>query len=208
MKRLVPVALVAALAVTGVAVGVRVSGADSQPGSAPVAVAPAPEPAISTPPVPTASATVQPERDEPPGPAVDPRTPKQLRLWKFDAPVIPVDLNSGTLDPPSDPKVLGWWGQPAGSTQGTTLLVGHTVSTGGGTLDDLEHTKVGKVAKVSGVKYRVERVTIISKAQLAKRAPKLFDQTGTAKLVIVTCEGYDSVTRTYADNVVVVAKPV
>ena len=82
------------------------------------------------------------------------------------------------------------------------------MSTGGGTLDDLEHTTVGKTANVSGVQYRVERVTIISKAQLATRATKIFDQTGAAKLVLVTCEGYHSATRTYADNVVVVAKPV
>jgi hypothetical protein len=202
MKRLVPAALVAALAVTGVAAGVHVAGADSQPGSAPVAVAPAPEPAVATPPAP------QPKQVQPAAPKVDPRAPKKMRLWKFDAPVVPIDLEGETLVPPSDPQVLGWWGQPAGSSEGTTLLFGHTVSTGGGELDDLEDTPVGKVAKVSGVKYRVERVQVISKTRLAKRAETLFDQDGPAKLVIVTCEGYDAATGTYADNVVVVAKPV
>ncbi|HEX6150672.1 class F sortase [Nocardioides sp.] len=182
------VTVVAALAATGVAAGLAVSGADSREGSAPVAIAPAIE----------SAATTQPA----------PRAPKRLRLWKFDAPVVPVKLEGGALDPPSDPEVLGWWGQPAGAAGGTTLLVGHTVSTGGGTLDDLEHTTVGSVAKVSGVRYRVDRVTVITKAQLARRAPRLFDQTGTPKLVLVTCEGYDSVTRTYADNVVVVATPI
>jgi hypothetical protein len=202
MKRLVPAALVAALAVTGVAAGVHVTGADSQPGSAPVAVAPASEPAVSTPPAP------QPKQTRPAAPKVDPRTPGNMRLWKFDAPVVPIDLEGETLVPPSDPQVLGWWGRPAGSAKGTTLLFGHTVSTGGGELDDLEHTPVGKVAKVSGVKYRVARVQVISKTRLAERAERLFDQTGEAKLVVVTCEGYDPATGTYADNVVVVARPI
>jgi hypothetical protein len=85
--------------------------------------------------------------------------------------------------------------------------VGHTVSTGGGTLDDLEHTTVGSVAMVSGVRYRVDRVAVISKAQLARRAPQLFSQTGSPKLALVTCEGYDSATGSYSDNVVVVATP-
>ncbi len=196
MKRLVTVALVAALAATGVAAGLHVTGADSRAGSAPVAIAPANTP--TTAPAIEPAATISPE----------PRTPKRLKLWKFDAPVVPVGLKGGALDPPADPEVLGWWGRPAGSAKGTTLLVGHTVSTGGGTLDDLEHTKVGSVATVSGVRYRVDRVTVISKAQLARQASQLFDQTGSPKLVLVTCEGYDSATRTYADNVVVVATPV
>jgi hypothetical protein len=197
MRRLATLALVAALAVTGVAAGTRIAGADPEPGSAPVATAAAPD---TSRPVPAESVPVKPEPD--------PRPPKHLQLWKFDAPVIPVKLHRGTLVPPADPEVLGWWGRPAAAAHGTTLLVGHTVSTGGGTLDDLEHTRVGQVANVSGVRYRVDRVTVISKAQLARRAPRLFDQTGAPKLVIVTCEGYNATTRTYADNVVVTASPI
>jgi hypothetical protein len=196
MKRPVTVALVAALASTGVAAALHVSGADSREGSAPVAIVPANNP--------TTAPAIEPAVTMSPAP----RAPKRLKLWKFDAPVVPVELKGGALDPPADPEVLGWWGRPAGSVKGTTLLVGHTVSTGGGTLDDLEHTRVGSVATISGIDYRVDRVAVISKAQLARRAPQLFDQTGSARLVLVTCEGYDSATRTYADNVVVVATPI
>jgi hypothetical protein len=203
MKRLVSAILVTiALVVAGVAAGVHFTGADSQPGSAPVVVAPAPEP---TQPAPRPPETAQPEETQP---VAEPRTPERLRLWKFDARVIPIDLDGETLVPPDDPTVLGWWGRPAGSARGTTLLVGHTVSTGGGTFDDLEDTPVGKVANVSGVRYRVERVNVITKAQLANRAPRLFDQTGDPKLVLVTCEGWDPTTRTYSHNVVVVARPI
>jgi hypothetical protein len=199
MKRRLSLALVAALAAIGVAAGLHGNEAGSPQEPASVAVSPAPD---------LAPEREQPEPSQPEAPAVAARTPEHLQLWTFDAPVIPVDLDGETLVPPSDPKVLGWWGQPAGARQGTTLLVGHTVSAGGGTLDDLEHTPVGEIANVSGVTYRVDSVEVITKAQLANRAPNLFDQTGPAKLVIVTCEGYDSVTRTYSENVVVVAKPI
>lgn len=210
MKRLVTAALVAATLVGGgVAARAHVAGADSHQGSAPVAVAPAPETTAPSTPTPTpapAPPSTQPTQQA--VPPVEPRAPKQLSLWKFHAPVVPIDLDGGTLVPPDDPTVLGWWGQPAGSPMGTTLLVGHTVSTGGGTLDDLEHVKVGEIANVSGVEYEVTRVMVMSKAQLAKRAERLFDQTGTHKLALVTCEGFNPATRTYSENVVVIARPV
>lgn len=185
MRYLASVALVVAVAITAMAAGVHADEAGSSPAPAPVTSAAAP------------AAPVVPER-----------APDHLRLWKFDAPVVPVDLVGSRLDPPADPTVLGWWGQPAGAACGATLLVGHTVSTGGGTLDDLEHTSIGDVANVSGARYRVTRVAVISKAELAERAARLFDQSGPPRLVLITCEGYDAATGTYADNVVVVAEPV
>jgi hypothetical protein len=207
MKRLVSAALVAiALMVTGAAAWVHLDRADPDPGSAPIAVTRAPQPDRPTPTPPT-TPRPEPARPEHTPPAVEPRTPERLRLWKFDAPVIPIELDGDTLVPPDDPTVLGWWGRPAGAAQGTTLLVGHTVSTGGGTFDDLEHTPVGEIANVSGVRYRVERVDVITKAQLADRAPRLFDQAGEPRLVLVTCEGWNPATRTYSHNVVVVAQP-
>jgi hypothetical protein len=123
------------------------------------------------------------------------------------APIIPVRLDGGSLTPPNDPSVIGWWGRKAAAPSGTTLLVGHTVSSGGGKFDDLEDTEVGSTIKVSGIRYRVTEVKVMSKARLAKRAADLFRQDGPHKLVLVTCEGYDPATRTYADNVVVTALP-
>jgi hypothetical protein len=90
---------------------------------------------------------------------------------------------------------------------GTTLLTGHTVHTGGGELDDLARTPVGSTAHVSGVAYGVVSVRVMPKAQLARRASTLFSQHGQAKLVGVTCDGYDWSTGRYADNAVAIAKP-
>jgi LPXTG-site transpeptidase (sortase) family protein len=121
-------------------------------------------------------------------------------------------LNGNELVPPSDPKVLGWWGKKPGSPHGTTLLVGHTVHTGGGTLDNLEDVPVGRNLIVDGrsgdhVRYQVVYNRTISKAVLAKNAKRLFSQTGAPTLVIVTCEDYNWSTGEYASNVVLMATP-
>ena len=138
--------------------------------------------------------------------AIPPVVPQRLRLGDIDAPVVPLALTGSALTPPDDPRTLGWWGKRAGSRHGTTLLTGHTVHDGGGTFDDLEHTPVGGHARVSGHTYQVTSVEVISKEQLAERAPALFAQTGRPKLVLVTCEDYQRATGHYASNVVVTLK--
>jgi hypothetical protein len=143
-----------------------------------------------------------------PAPAPGPTTPKRLHLTGIDAPVVPLHMTGSELTPPADPTVLGWWGRKAGAAHGVTLLSGHTVHTGGGDLDDLEDVRVGSIATVSGVRYRVTSNEVISKAALAERAANLFDQSGTHRLVVVTCEDYDPGTGHYDSNVVLTATPV
>lgn len=147
------------------------------------------------------------ERDERVVPADKATVPHNFQTSGIEASVVPSVLNGSALAPPDDPTVLGWWGSKVGAKQGVTLLIGHTVHTGGGALDDLEGVAVGTAVKVSGVSYTVTRNQIISKAELARRAPHLFSQTGSHRLVVVTCEDYDPVTGHYASNVVMVAKP-
>ncbi len=163
-----------------------------------------------------AHSSSEPQRDHrvaassaPVAPAAQaPSRPDHLRMAWIDAPVVPLDLSGSTLLPPADPTVLGWWGRKAGARHGVTLLVGHTVHTGGGDLDDLEHVRVGTVAKVDGHDYRVTANKVISKAALAKRAAHLFNQSGEHRLVVVTCEGYDPTTGHFDNNVVLTATPV
>jgi sortase (surface protein transpeptidase) len=127
-------------------------------------------------------------------------------LGVIDAAIVPLILEGNTLVPPDDPKTLGWWGSKLRAKHGVTLLVGHTVSTGGGALDDLEEVQPGTRINVSGVRYTVTRNRVLSKTALARRATHLFSQRGSHRLVVVTCEDYDPVTKTYASNVVLVAK--
>jgi hypothetical protein len=61
---------------------------------------------------------------------------------------------------------------------GTTLLVGHTVHSDGGTFDDLELTPLGARAGLDGHSYEATSVEGISKDTLERRAPDLFAQTG------------------------------
>lgn len=145
-----------------------------------------------------------------------PITPAQVHILGENAKVIPAERDGSALVPPRDPHVLGWWGKMAGARHGAILLVGHTVHTGGGTLDDLESIPVGQVIPVLDwrrnsyreVDYKVVKNVTISKAALAKRASHLFSQTGPHKLVMVTCENYDWATGHYDSNVVLTAAPI
>ncbi|MBD8869454.1 class F sortase [Nocardioides sp. MJB4] len=128
-----------------------------------------------------------------------------------DAPVVPIAAQGEVLVPPADPQVIGWWaaGAAPGASTGTTLVTGHTVSTGGGALDDLEEVRPGDPVTVGTgadtVDYVVRRVEEFSKGELARRAEELFRQDGPGRLAIVTCEDWDG--SQYLSNVVVTAVP-
>lgn len=167
--------------------------------TAPAAPAPAPTPAPAQ----------EPASEPAPTPSSEPVRPQRLRMGKIDAKIVPIDLtDDGSLRPPDDPSVLGWWGRRAGAEIGTTVLTGHSLRAGGGDFCDLEETPVGTIANVSGVNYRVSSVDILSVAQLSRRAPNLFSQEGPRKLVVVTCEGFNHATGEWDYNVIVTAKPV
>lgn len=132
--------------------------------------------------------------------------PTRLQAAGMVAPVVPVRMEGTVLTPPDDPTVLGWWGKPLGAKRGATLLIGHTVSTGGGTFDDLEQVSTGTRIEVNDRPYRVSSVEVMSTADLARRARVLFSQEGEHRLVLVTCEDYDPTTGHYRSNVVLIAE--
>lgn len=158
----------------------------------------------------TPAPAVSPSRTSPRRPAVRPapRVPTQLLLWHYRARVVPLAMDGRSLTPPPNPRTLGWWGQPAGAAQGTTLLTGHTVHRGGAMLQDLDAIPLGIVGTLSGVKYRVVRVEVVHKSDLPKYAQRMFRQDGPPQLVIVTCTNYDPAIHHHTDNVVVTLLPV
>jgi LPXTG-site transpeptidase (sortase) family protein len=115
------------------------------------------------------------------------------------------------LIPPSDPQQLGWWsdGAKTGAKQGSALITGHTVHTGGGALDNLERLRPGDRVTVrtgrGAIAYDVRTVQVYRKGSVARHAERLFSQEVAGRLVLVTCEDWDG-TR-YLSNVVVVARP-
>lgn len=128
-----------------------------------------------------------------------------LVLGTISADVVGVQMVGSTLTPPSDPALVGWWGRSPHARQGSTVLVGHTVHTGGGVFDNLEDTPVGTSAHLWGETFKVTRVETLSKDVVAAWADQLFNQSGTRRLVVVTCEDWDPMTGDYDSNVVVTA---
>jgi sortase (surface protein transpeptidase) len=143
----------------------------------------------------------------------EPGAPEQLEVpaLGIDAPVIPIGAPGGVLTPPSDPQTLGWWADGArpGEKQGSALVTGHTVHSGGGAMDDLELLDAGDRVWMrtdrSRIGYDVRRVVVLGKGELAQRAEQLFDQGVPGRLVLITCEDWNGVE--YLSNVVVTATP-
>jgi LPXTG-site transpeptidase (sortase) family protein len=135
-----------------------------------------------------------------------------VRRLHVDSTVVPISGQSGTLLPPSDPKVLGWWqeGRPVGAQEGTAVVTGHTVHTGGGALDHLDQLVVGDVVRVrtdrGWITYTIQRNRIYSRAALARNADTLFRLDGPGRLVLITCDDWNG--SFYESNAVVVAIPV
>ncbi|GAA4364398.1 class F sortase [Nocardioides caricicola] len=152
--------------------------------------------------------TALPVRAEP-----EPGSPRRVLIPALDvsAPVVPVKAPDRTLVPPADPSRLGWWadGAKPGAGEGSALIAGHTVHTGGGALDDLEELDAGDEVVVrtdqGRVRYVVDRVRIYSKGRIADDATQLFSQDSPGRLVLITCEDWDG--SRYLSNVVVTATP-
>ncbi|GAA1158293.1 class F sortase [Nocardioides aquiterrae] len=143
----------------------------------------------------------------------EPGAPERLRIpaLDVDARVLPVHAPGRTLVPPSDPTKLGWWadGAEPGADRGSALVAGHTVHTGGGALDDLEHVDRGDAIVVrtdhGTIRYVVQSVHVYRKGRIAEDAEKLFSQDVPGRLVVLTCEDWDG--ERYLSNVVVTATP-
>jgi LPXTG-site transpeptidase (sortase) family protein len=142
--------------------------------------------------------------------------PYTLRIPRIgvDTPVVPIQSNAvRVLEPPRDPRIAGWWsdGAAPGEPQGSAVVVGHSVrNDGGGVFDDLGDLRRGNAIEVKGadsaLTYRVQSVDVMSKDELARSAEKIFAQTGTGRLVIISCEDWDG--SVWRSNVVTIAAPV
>ena len=123
---------------------------------------------------------------------------------------------AGVLEVPADPARLGWWtgGALAGEPFGSVVLAGHVDSQtlGLGVLVELLETPPGAEVTISDEteqrSYRVVSVDEIPKARLATDFAAFRQDVG-HRLVLITCGGdFDEATRSYADNVVLIAEPV
>ncbi|MER6937104.1 class F sortase [Nocardioides sp. NPDC127514] len=151
---------------------------------------------------PSGSATVE----------VPPGAPQRLELPGLNtkARVVPIRLKGEVLDPPRNPREIGWWVGSAkpGSAQGQTVVTGHTMHTGGGSLNKLDHIEEGQevdiVTKDGTFQHQVDSVEVLSRKELAEQAQRLFGQDhGDGRLVIITCTDWNG--SSYDSNIVVMA---
>ncbi|QWZ10591.1 class F sortase [Nocardioides panacis] len=126
---------------------------------------------------------------------------------------MPVQVSSdAVLDPPRDYRQVGWWDRSAepGADSGQTVITGHTVHTGGGSMDHVGRLHAGQkvdvVTRAGTMRYAVSDVRVLSQAALARSAPRLFGQgRGAGRLVLVSCTDWNG--GSYDSNVVVLARP-
>jgi hypothetical protein len=149
-------------------------------------------------------------------PSAHPATGRPLRVsvpgLDVSVPVAELSLTGGVLVPPANPQVLGWWaaGAEPGALRGTAVVAGHTVSTGGGALDDLHLLVRGDrlrvVTEAGPIRYEVTDVVRYSKEALTRAADRVFSQEVPGRLVLVTCTDFDG--REYLGNTLAFAVPV
>lgn len=130
------------------------------------------------------------------------------------AAVVPVESHAGVLVVPDDIHQVGWWtgSALAGATAGTTVLDGHvdSAAAGPGALFRLQELHQGDPVQVDTATRRI-RYTVTGRQIISKTGPlpaQLFSATGLARLVLISCGGpFDRVTRSYRDNIVIIAVP-
>jgi LPXTG-site transpeptidase (sortase) family protein len=156
---------------------------------------------------------VSPERTEDQAGGIDGPYTLLIPRIGVSAPVVPIQSNhERVLNPPQDPRVVGWWsdGAAPGEPRGSTVLVGHTVrDKGGGVFDDIGDLNRGDAIEVEGsdsaLTYRVRSIDVLGKDELAHHAEEIFARSGTGRLVIITCDDWDG--RMWRSNIVTIASP-
>ena len=130
--------------------------------------------------------------------------------------VEPADTVGGVLQVPDDIRKIGWWsgGAYVGDPFGATVLAGHvdSVDQGIGFFARLLKLKRGDRVRVSAgahqATYEVASVGLVAKRALADDGAA-FDQSGDARLVLITCGGeFVPAEGGYQSNLVVVARPI
>jgi hypothetical protein len=143
-----------------------------------------------------------------------PGGPRRILLPQIgvSARVIRITARGGSLTPPSNPRVVGWWsgGARPGARIGSAVMTAHTVHTGGGAFDNLDKLRAGAsitvITSTGRINYLATSVTNYPKRSLAEHAAQVFNQATRGRLVLVTCEDWTG--GTYLSNAVVVAEPV
>ncbi|MCM3696313.1 class F sortase [Microbacterium oleivorans] len=190
-----------------------VSGVESFPSGTGSGVAGtvSPQPAAPTPraSVPVAPATPQAVVRAP--------APERIAISSLDVdmPVESVGVeDTGEMEIPERPSIAGWYrfGKAPADAEGTTVIAAHVDDReyGVGPLAKLRNAREGDEVTVTDADgtvttYVTQSVTYIPRAELP--VDELFTREGPRTLAVITCGGdFDQQTRTYSDNVVLIAR--
>jgi LPXTG-site transpeptidase (sortase) family protein len=165
----------------------------------------------------TTSTTTAPAVTYPTATTVPPARPlRALHVPSIgvDAPVVPVGVKPGTdeLDVPQLDTV-GWYALgPSPGQDGSAVLAGHVDGQGReAVFFRLGRVAVGDPVQVDFADGTTSTFRVVGRQQVPKTQlpPDLFSRAGPPRLTLITCGGaFNSSTRHYVDNVVVVAEPV
>ena len=75
----------------------------------------------------------------------------KIKAIGVDARVVPVSVGpDAVLDPPANYRQVGWWDASArpGASRGQTVVTGHTVHTGGGSMNQIDRLRPGQKVDV------------------------------------------------------------
>jgi sortase (surface protein transpeptidase) len=131
-----------------------------------------------------------------------------------EAAVVPVGLDSdGSMAIPRRVADVGWYrvgaipGRP-----GSAVIAGHVDSRtqGRGAFYELRALRPGVIVTLHDARGKHQHFEVVARRRFPKHAlpASLFASGGGARLALITCGGsFDSVERSYRDNVVVFAVP-
>lgn len=154
----------------------------------------------------------QPRTTEPPG-----QRPGTIRLPKGGtARLVRSEVTANrTLPIPNGVREATWWGAGLDAGQGATVFAGHVNWAGQtGPFNELWNDKSGDPVTVKDTagkayRYRIDKVVTVHKNQLPSQAEELFGQSGSHRIVLVTCGGrWVGGGEGYASNRIMVAHPI
>ncbi len=204
MRRTALAGLLIGLALVAAAVLLRPAGVGASP--APAGPVPVPAPPLAAPSPAAAGGAPVPEAP-----------PVRVRIGDVAAPVVVVGVDGqGAMAVPEDVNTVGWYGYGPrpGAPAGSSVLSGHVDDKlqGPGAFADLAEVRGDDPVEVELADGTVARFQVRAVERFAKEElplDRIFDRSGPARLVLVTCGGeFDRAARSYEENVVVTAEPV
>jgi sortase (surface protein transpeptidase) len=216
------VAGVAALCVLAGLTGLLVHqhhGSSGAPAVSDIGVVSTPSPAPSPTTQPSTTPTLGTHSTELGAQGANGAAPRRVSIPRLHVRARPVPAglapDNRSLDLLPSATTVVWWayGATPGASSGTVLLAGHISWAGRlGTLNRIGTLRVGDRVTLTRQDGRTVHYAVTGRRRVPKAALGdlgLFATSGAPRLVLVTCGGpYDASRHSYADNVVVQARPV